>query len=164
MLNDFVRKGSPLEVPETRKMLPRLVQELERARGQRMPVIYLCDAHAKDDREFERMHWPPHAIKGSKGAEVVEELKPLPGDTMVKKKSYSGFHGTTLQRVLERLSAEKLILTGCVTNICILYIAYEAVVRGYAVKVMKDCVAGLNRNDQTFALRQMERVLGVEVV
>jgi nicotinamidase-related amidase len=82
----------------------------------------------------------------------------------VRKKSYSGFHRTTLQRILKKLSIEELILTGCVTNICILYIAYEAVVRGYSVKVMKGCVAGLNKRDHNFALQQMERVLGVKVI
>jgi len=164
MLNDFVQQGSPLEVPGTRRILPRLKQELTKARRKGIPIIYLCDAHEKDDREFERMHWPPHAVKGSRGAGVVEELKPLPGDILIRKKSYSGFHGTTLQRALTKVSAEKLILTGYVTNICILYIAYEAVVRGYEVKVLKDCVAGINKHDHNFALRQMEKVLGVEVV
>jgi len=110
------------------------------------------------------MHWPPHAVKESRGAEVVDELKPLPGDTVIRKKSYSGFHKTALQQVLKKLSAERIILTGCVTNICILYIAYEAVVRGYSVKVLKDCIAGLNKRDDHFALRQMDKVLGVEVV
>jgi nicotinamidase-related amidase len=164
MLNDFVLKGAPLEVPETRKILPGLKQELAKARRKGIPVIYICDAHEKDDREFRLMHWPPHAVRESRGAEVVEELKPLPGDTMVRKKSYSGFHRTVLQRVLRRVSAKELILTGCVTNICILYIAYEAVVRGYSVKVLRDCVAGLNRRDHNFALEQMERVLGAEIV
>ena len=95
---------------------------------------------------------------------MVKELSPFPGDTIVNKKSYSGFYRTALLKVLKRLAVEKIILTGCVTNICILYIAYEAVVRGYDVTVLKDCVAGLNRSDHTFALRQMKKVLGVEVV
>lgn len=164
MLNDFVQKGSPLEVPETRRIIPRVKQRLLRARRKGIPVIYICDAHDKNDREFERMHWPPHAVKGSKGAEVVEELKPFPGDIIVKKKSYSGFDRTTLNRILKKLGVEELILTGCVTNICILYIAYEAVVRGYTVKVPKDCVAGLHEDDHNFALRQMGEVLGVEVI
>ena len=164
MLNDFVLKGSPLEVPDTRKILPLLKQKLVRARKRGIPIIYLCDAHDKNDREFERMNWPPHGVKGSKGAEVVKELSPLPGDTIIKKKSYSGFYRTALLKVLKRLAVEEITLAGCVTNICILYIAYEAVVRGYAVKVMKDCVAGLDRYDHTFALRQMEKVLGVEVI
>jgi nicotinamidase-related amidase len=164
MLNDFVLKESPLEVPDTRKILPLLKQKLVRARKKGIPIIYLCDAHDKNDREFERMNWPPHGVKGSRGAEVVKELSPLPGDTIVNKKSYSGFYRTALNRVLKRLSVEEVILTGCVTNICILYIAYEAVVRGYDVTVLKDCVAGLDRYDHNFSLRQMEKVLGVEVV
>jgi len=164
MLNDFVLKGAPLEVPATRKILPSLKQRLGRARKEGIPIIYLCDAHDKNDREFEKMHWPAHAIKGSKGAEVVEGLKPLPGDRIIKKKTYSGFYRTTLEQTLKKLGVKELILTGCVTNVCILYISYEAVIRGYRVKVFKDCIAGLNKDDHHFALRQMEKVLGVEVI
>jgi nicotinamidase-related amidase len=164
MLNDFVLKGSPLEVPETRRILLGLKQRLVRARKKGIPIIYLCDAHDKNDREFQRMHWPAHAIKGTKGAEVVKDLNPLPEDIIIKKRSYSGFYRTTFQHVLKKCKVEEIILTGCVTNICILYIAYEAAVRGYTVTVLKDCVAGLDWRTHNFALQQMEGVLGVKVV
>ena len=61
------------------------------------------------------------------------------------------------------LGATGLVLTGCVTNICVLYTAYDAVIRGYRVTVPADCVAPLDPADGAFALRQMEQVLGVKV-
>jgi nicotinamidase-related amidase len=163
MLNDFVLPGAPLEVPATRAILPALRARLDDARARGVPVIYLCDAHRPDDPEFARMNWPPHAVKGTGGADVVAALTPLETDPVVEKFSYSGFHHTGLEGILQALGIESLVLTGCVTNICILYIAYEAVIRGYRVTVPAGCVAPLDPADGAFALRQMEQVLGVTV-
>jgi nicotinamidase-related amidase len=163
MLNDFVLPGAPLEVPAARTILPALRMRLDAARARGVPVIYVCDAHRPDDPEFARMGWPPHAVKGSKGAEVVKELAPLETDPVVEKTSYSGFHHAGLEGILQALGIERLVLTGCVTNICILYTAYDAVIRGYQVVVPADCVAPLDPADGEFALRQMEQVLGVTV-
>jgi len=164
MLNDFVREGAPLEVPATRTILPALVKRLADARAKGMPVIYIGDAHAPDDPEFARMGWPPHAVKVTPGSEVVEELAPLASEPLVEKTAYSGFHRTTLQELLVERGITDLVLTGCVTNICILYTAYDAVIRGYNVCVPIDCVAPLDPADGEFALKQMEQVLGVQVM
>lgn len=163
MLNDFVREGAPLEVPATRAILPALTARLAAARSVGIPVIYICDAHRPDDPEFVRMGWPPHAVKGTPGASVVNELAPLETDPVVEKTAYSGFHHTGLEGILQASGVSSLVLTGCVTNICILYTAYDAVLRGYRVTVPVDCVAALDPADGDFALRQMARVLGVTV-
>ncbi len=164
MLNDFVLRGAPLEVPDTRKIVPALRRRLARARRDGELVVYVCDAHRKDDREFARMGWPPHAVEGTPGAAVVAALAPEPGDRVVEKRTYFGFHKTALDAVLRDKGIRELLLAGCVTNICILYIAAEAAVRGYDVTVDERYVAGLSRKDHLFALDQMEAVLGVRVV
>lgn len=164
VLNDFVLKGAPLEVPSAREIISNIRIEIEKARERDIPVIYICDSHDEDDSEFERMGWSPHAIKGTKGAQVIEELKPIPQDKVINKKSYSGFFETLLDEVLKEGEISKLLVTGCVTNICILYTVADAVQRGYKVAVLKNCVAGLNPHDHELGLRQMKEVLGVEIV
>lgn len=163
MLNDFVREGAPLEVPAARKIMPALQKRVAEARARGVPVIYVCDAHRPDDPEFSRMGWPAHAVKGSRGAEVIAGLAPLETDPVIEKTTYSGFHHTGLEGILQALGVERLVLTGVVTNICIFFIAYDAVIRGYEVTVPADCVAPLDPADGDFALRQMEQVLGVTV-
>jgi nicotinamidase/pyrazinamidase len=163
MLEDFVRAGAPLEVPKTRQILPALRRRLSRARKEGELVVYVCDSHRKNDPEFARMGWPPHAVAGTRGAAVVREIAPDPGDVVVEKKSYSAFHGTHLSSVLRRHGIRSLSLAGCVTNICILYTAYEAAVRGYDISVDESFVAGLAERTHRFALDQMENVLGVRV-
>ena len=164
MLEDFVRPGAPLEVPKTRRILPALRRRIRGARRRGELVVYLCDAHRKNDPEFARMGWPPHAVSGTQGAAVVGELSPEPGDVVVEKKSYSGFHRTGLANVLRRHGIRSLFLSGCVTNICILYTAADAAMRGYGVTVEERLVAGLDRKNHAFALDQMEKVLGVRVL
>jgi nicotinamidase/pyrazinamidase len=163
MLNDFVRKGAPLEVPETRKILPALRRRVAKARKDGELVVYVCDTHRKKDPEFARMGWPPHAVEGTPGAAIVAALAPEPGDVVVEKRTYSGFHKTALDTVLRRNGVSELALSGCVTNICVLYTAADAAMRGYGVTVDERLVAGLSPRTHAFALGEMERVLGIRV-
>ena len=164
MLNDFVLPGAPLEVPETRSIINNIQNRVKAARDNRHPIIYVCDNHAPDDPEFSRMGWPPHAVRETEGAQVIGDLAPQEMDPIIHKTSYSGFLHTGLDGLLQSLKINHLILTGCVTNICILYTAYDAVVRGYDVTVPADAVANLDPGDGAFALKQMTEVLGVKVV
>lgn len=164
MLNDFVLAGAPLEVPEARQILPALKRRIASARRKKEPVIYVSDAHAKNDKEFQRFGWPPHAVRGTKGAEVVKELAPKEGDIVIEKKSYSGFYRTSLERTLKKLGISRISIAGCVTNICVLYTASDAVLRGFDVTVDEGLVAGLDRRSHVFALDQMRDILGVDVI
>lgn len=52
MLNDFVLKGAPLEVPRARQIISHIKKRLARAAREHVPVIYVCDRHRKEDPEF----------------------------------------------------------------------------------------------------------------
>ncbi len=157
MLNDFVKEGAPLEVPAARGIVPNIAKRMKDARNSNTSVIYLCDSHGKDDPEFKA--WPRHAVKGTAGSRVIDELKPEQGDIIIPKTSYSGFYNTDLNEKLKSLDVDELIITGCVTNICVLYTSVDALMRGYYVKVPEDCVAALERDDHLFALKQINKVL-----
>jgi nicotinamidase-related amidase len=163
MLEDFVRPGAPLDVPATRAILPALKRRIAKARRENELVIYLCDAHRKNDPEFTRMGWPPHAVEGTPGSAVVSSISPEPGDVVVEKRSYSGFHRTNLDSVLRRNGVGSVTVAGCVTNICILFISAEASVRGYDVTVEERLSAGLDEASHRAALDQLEKVFGVTV-
>lgn len=164
MLNDFVLEGAPLEVPDTRRVIPVIKKEIKDAREGHKPVIYVCDAHDPDDKEFSKFGWPSHAVKGAEGAKVVYEIKPEAGDIIIEKKTYSGFYNTELDSVLKKLDIDSLRLTGCVTQICVMFTASDAVLRDYKVTVVKDGVAGLAPEDHEAALRIMKNVMGIVIV
>jgi nicotinamidase/pyrazinamidase len=164
MLNDFVLPGAPLEVPETRCVIKNIRREIDHAHAEGNPVVYVCDAHEPDDKEFRKFGWPVHAVKGTKGAAVVQELTPSPKDIVISKNTYSGFYGTKLEDTLKKLGVDSLRLTGCVTHICIMFTAADAVLRDYPVAVVEDGVAGLAKEDHDAALRIMKSVMGVNIV
>jgi nicotinamidase/pyrazinamidase len=163
MLNDFVLEGSPLEVPDTRKVIPVIKREIEKARAEGRPVIYVCDSHEPDDREFIRFGWPAHAVKGTEGAKVIKELQPRENDIIIEKTTYSGFYNTGLDETLKKLGVDSLRLTGCVTHICVMFTASDATLRGYNVTVLKDGVAGLSPEDHEAGLRIMKNVMGARI-
>lgn len=163
MLNDFVLPGAPLEVPAARAIIPVIRNEIGKAHAVGNPVIYVCDAHEPSDREFRKFGWPAHAVKGTTGAEIIEELKPTGEDVVIYKRTYSGFFGTILDATLKRLGVDALRLTGDVTNICVLFTASDAVLRDYEVTVLENGVAGLAPEDHEAALRIMKNVLGVQI-
>jgi nicotinamidase/pyrazinamidase len=157
MLNDFVQPGAPLEVPGARSIIPAIQREIETARNENIPIIYINDSHHEDDPEMNV--WPLHAIKNTPGAEVVEELAPSDIDIIVEKTRYDGFYETDLDARLQSLTIEELILTGVCTEICIHYTGSSAIVRGYQVQVPDDCVAGLNEDNVRSAMNMLKVVL-----
>jgi len=163
MLVDFISPSGALYVGENgRKIIPSINFYLEKARRERMPVIYLCDHHRPDDPEFTM--FPPHCVEGTPGAEVIPELRPQRGELVIPKRRYSGFYGTDLDLSLRELEVKELILTGVCTNICILYTAADARMRNYKVIVPGDGVASFNEEAHQFALRELTQTLGVKVI
>jgi nicotinamidase/pyrazinamidase len=162
MLNDFVLEGAPLKIPHVEKIIEPVKRETEKARNEGYPVIYLCDSHNKNDREFKM--FPPHAVKNTEGSKIIEELKPQGTDIILRKSTFSAFFGTDLDKVLKRLNIKKLIFTGVATSICVLYTVVDALMRDYGVYIVEDAVIGLNPEDHRFALKQMERVLKVNII
>ena len=164
MLNDFVQKGASLEVPDTRNIIPAIQREIKDAHEKGDMVIYICDSHAPDDEEFDHFGWPSHGVKGTAGADIIDELKPSQQDSIIEKTTYSGFYKTKLDTTLKGLGVNTLRLTGCVTHICVMFIAYEAAIRGYRIEIVGDGVAGLAPEDHETALRIMQNVLRATIV
>ena len=162
MLNDFVLKGAPLEVARARTIIGNIKREIIKSRKKHIPIIYCCDGHRPADPEFSL--WPKHAVKGTVGAQVIDELKPHKDDYLITKPSYSCFYKTALDKLLKQLGITHVILTGVATNICILYTVAEASMRGDKVIIPENCVAALSQGDHQFALQQMKRVFQVEIM
>lgn len=163
MLNDFIEPRGSLYVGRAgEEIVEAIAQEVRRFREAGEPVIFICDHHLAADPEFAM--FPAHCVKGSRGAEVIDQLKPREEELVIPKRRYSAFFGTDLDLCLRELGVEELVLVGVCTNICVLYTACDARMRNYKVTVLKDGVASFDEEAHRFALEQMENVLGVQVV
>ncbi|MEW5944633.1 MAG: isochorismatase family cysteine hydrolase [bacterium] len=163
MLNDFVKEDGALYVGDTvKKIIPNIQKKVARCREENTPIVFVCDWHEENDPEFEM--FPPHCVKGTGGAEVHKDLRPAETDRVVRKRRYSGFFGTELDSILRDIGAARIELCGVCTNICVLYTAADARNREYGVEVDRKCVDSFDRAAHEFALKEMERVLGVKLV
>jgi nicotinamidase/pyrazinamidase len=161
MLRGFCEEGRPLYVGETiRQIIPNLHRLLEEEKAKGSHVIFLCDNHAPDDKEFEM--FPPHCIRGSEEAEIIPELRAF-ADDVVPKTRFSCFYGTDLEERLRALNPDKVIVAGVCTDICVMHTVADARSRDYLVEVPADCVATFDQEAHRYALRHMERVLGAKV-
>ncbi len=148
MLNDHLAPGRPMEVPRARDIVPALQRRLAEARARSTPIVYLCDSHEGDDGDG----LPDHARAGTEGAEVWPALAPQPGDRVVTKSGYGGFHGSDLGATLDALDADEIILTGCATEVGLMATATEALDRGFVVTVPADTQAGMTAMGEQLAL------------
>ncbi len=163
MIHDFAHEGGALYCgPSMQRIIPVIQGELERARSAGEPIVYLTDAHLPDDAEFQM--FPPHAIVGTDGAQIIPELAPAEADTVIPKRRYSGFFGTDLDITLREKGVDTLRLVGDCTNICVLYTAADARNLGYAVEVVEDGVTSFDEDAHRNALRELERTLGAKLV
>jgi len=162
MLNDFIRKEGRLYIGDKGKEIILVIQKrLEYFRKSGEPIFYICDNHHHDDQEFKL--FPSHCIKGTWGAEVIDELKPENNDIIIYKRRYSGFFQTDLDLTLRERGISKLELVGVCTNICVLYTAASARMLNYPVTIWKNAVTSFDQEAHNFALQQMKDVLGVTV-
>ena len=165
MLNDFVT--GKLEAKRAQRIIPNLKRLVEAARETNVPVIYNNDAHYPQDVEVTRK-WGNHAIKGTKGAEVIPELKPVENDYIVEKRTYSGFYETGLDPLLRSLykgeGAKTVILGGLHTNMCVRHTAADAFFRGYKIIVTEDGAEAFTQKDQEEGLKYLEYVYNAKIM
>jgi nicotinamidase-related amidase len=154
MQNDFVKPNGKLYVPTAQATVPAIRKLLEKARDANVPIIYTQDWHFKNDPEFRI--WGEHCVMNTWGAEIIDELKPMPDDILIRKRRYDAFFGTDLDYVLRHVvHADTLVIVGTVANICVLHTAGSAALNWYNVVVPIDGISALDEFDYYAALRQI---------
>ncbi len=152
MQNDFVRDEGTLQVKSAPDTVPAIGRLLELARDSGMRVAFSQDTHDPGDPEF--AIWPEHALRGTWGWEMIEELAPRDGELVVQKVRYDAFYGTELDHMLRLWGVKTILLCGTVANICVHYTAASAALRWYDVVIAKDAVSAVEPCDLEFSLRQ----------
>lgn len=157
MVWDFVDPSGALPVKDADELIPNINREIKNADV----LIHVCDEHREDDKEFEI--YPPHCIKGTKGALIVEGFKYFKLINFVHKKTrFSGFFNTDikgyskLEKILRQNNVDELLITGVCTEICVLATTLDALMRDYKVTLPKDCTKGLTDAGEMAALEFME--------
>jgi len=175
MLKDFVAPGGALYFESGHRIIPFVESELKKARAQKNLIVFLCDNHEINDREFQR--FPRHCVVGTRGAEIVRGLWP---DTqawksgggfeyIVPKRRYSGFFNTSLEHILRKHlsvpgSTAEVEVVGVCTSICVMDTVGGLANRDYEIIVPRAGVADFDNHAHEIALIRMETLYGAKIV
>lgn len=146
MQNDFVLDGAPMRMPMAPAIIGNIAAALDVFRKKRYPVVHVVRVHRGDgsDVEFFRkeiFRRTPFAVEGSRGADIVQDLSPLPGEYLIRKNRMSAFMFTDLDLLLRSLQVEDVFITGIQTPNCVRTTAFDAMAYNYRTYLIEDAVA-----------------------
>ena len=137
-------------------LLASAVEPLQRvlatAREIGMPIIHTREGHRPDmtdcpPAKFARGEFigtdSPKGrilIRGEYGHDIIDELRPAPGEDVVDKPGKGAFYATELQDLLDKGGIRSLLVAGVTTEVCVHTTVREANDRGYECLVLADCV------------------------
>lgn len=154
MLNDYCHEDGETLAANARAVIGNIAA-LVAAAGQRdAPVIHVNDNHGSWSADRRSLIERAYACSDTG---LVDPIVPADDAPFVFKARHSVFYGTSLEYLLDRERIERVVLTGQVTEQCILYSALDAYIRHYEVIVPSDCVAHIDDDLADAALRLMER-------
>jgi len=136
--------------------LPNMVRLQRACRRARIEVTYtVVESMTQDgrDRSLDYKITGFHVPKGSKDAEMVGELAPLPDEMVFPKTSSSVFISTNIDYVLRNLGTRYLIIAGCLTDQCVDSAVRDACDLGYLVTVPTDAVVTQSQERHDWSLR-----------
>jgi ureidoacrylate peracid hydrolase len=161
---------------------------MDLARAAAVPIVYLKHGHRADmsdlgdpdsphGRRQERLAigaavTAPDGrashllIEDTWNTEILLELAPKRGDTVVRKHRYSGFYETELDARLMELGARYLIVTGCTTSVCVESTIRDAMFRDYVCLLLEDCTGqpvfpGVPLASHEASMRVIEAMFGL---
>jgi nicotinamidase-related amidase len=142
--------------------IDQLVGVIAAARAAAVPVIFLGLSTAPETDSPGMALWMERrglaaadglAIcrAGTPGA-AFYELLPAPGDPVVLKSHYSGFHRTDMTAVIEKLGIDTLVVGGITTECCVDTTVRDAFVRELNVFLLADGTAAYDPEQHRYSL------------
>jgi len=181
MQRDFVDPGGFGEalgndVSLLRKAIAPIRKVLDATRGRAMLVIHTREGHRPDLSDLPASKKLRGRLKngigdpgpmgrilvrGEYGHDIVDELKPAPGEPVVDKPGKGAFYATDLDSVLHHRGIRQLVVCGVTTEVCVNTTVREANDRGYDCLVLEDCVGSYFPEFQRAALDMIKAQGGI---
>lgn len=177
MQRGFLDPGEAMEVAPAREIVPAIQGLLSLFRDKHLPVVFTEFVYSESVPVLIGSLHPEHrpaapgaprgfglpsssCLEGTPSAETVPALAPRPGEIVVRKRGYDAFAGTQLDTALRARNVTSLVVTGTMTDICVLATVTAALHREYRVTVVEDGVATLWPETQRAALDIIGRAYG----
>jgi nicotinamidase-related amidase len=162
MLNPYQHEDADELADSVAEIVETLAGLIDRVRdGDDVDVIYVNDNYG--DFTASRDDIVRKALDGAR-PDLIEPIVPDAHWPFLEKVRHSAFYATPLEYLLELLEAKRIILTGQVTEQCILYTALDAYMRHFDLTVPSDAVAHIDVDLGKAALRMMQSNMRATVV
>ncbi|GAB2973308.1 cysteine hydrolase family protein [Actinotalea caeni] len=165
--NEFTSPGGVLHdavapVMESTRMLDNTVELVEKARAAGVTIMHAPITFAPGYGELTRH---PYGIlkgvvdgnafvKGTWGAEIVDDLAPSEGDIVIEgKRGLDTFASTNLDFILRSKGIDTIVLGGFLTNCCVESTMRTGYENGFRVITLTDCTAATSQEEHDNALR-----------
>lgn len=155
---DFVFPAGALYVPGAEGILGPVSGLNRYAAAHGISVVSTMDAHSENDPEFKS--WPPHCVAGTTGQQkpagtLLDERVVIPNrqvsislnnarQFLLEKQALDCFTNVNLPALLGALAADRYVVYGVVTEICVRYAAFGLLNTGKRVELVTDAVRGLS--------------------
>lgn len=139
--NDFFTPEFTTAFPD---FTTNISQLLRFCRSQGLEVIHLREVFNKDGSDWlakYRLRGRAPCVRGTTGAEVLNEAQELAGEMVFEKQTMDGFLNTQLLDYLTTNNKRFLLTAGLATSVCVLFTSASAAQIGFLVAVVADCCA-----------------------
>jgi nicotinamidase-related amidase len=160
MLNSYEHDDAEQLTRNVEKIVEPVSALIERAGDHDVDLIYVNDNYGDWNSSQEEL--AKRALDGAR-PDLVEPLLPPDGADFVIKARHTIFYMTPLEYLLGQKEIGHLVLTGQVTEQCILYSALDAYVRHFDVSIPRDGVAHIHERLAKASLEMMERNMSAEI-
>jgi nicotinamidase-related amidase len=161
MLNTYEHEDAEALTQSVSTVVEPISRLVRRAGESGVQIIYVNDNYG--DWNSSREELAERAVNGAR-PDLVEPILPPDEADFVIKARHTIFYMTPLEYLLGQKDIDHLVLTGQVTEQCILYSALDAYVRHFKVTVPPDAVAHIHEDLADAALRMMERNMDARLV
>lgn len=176
---DFMVPGGALYTPGAELLTPRLSALSKLAEKSGIPIVSTTDAHAEDDPEFRV--WKPHCVIGTQGQQKLADtlidrqytlsteggsldpaLVGAAAQIIVQKQHVDCFTNPNLPALLRLLDAERFVVYGVVTEVCVLHAARRLLKTGAKIELVADAIQASDERAGREALDELTES-GVEL-
>ncbi|HEX4748797.1 MAG TPA: isochorismatase family cysteine hydrolase [Bryobacteraceae bacterium] len=163
---DFLYPAGALCVAGAEEIVPTLAKLTEFAAARKIQIISTTDAHLEDDAEFKV--WKPHCVAGTFGQQkeavtrlagmlVLGPAMPVSApQIIVEKRALDAFSNPHLSPLLDALRADRYVLYGVVTELCVRCAADGLLRTGARVELVMDAVKALSKSDEESFFRDFQ--------
>ena len=178
---DFIGKGGWLDargvdLAPLQKPIAPLQRVLKAMRAAGFPIIHTREGHRPDLSDLpENKRWRSaeggaeigaegplgrYLTRGSACHDIIPELYPEPGETVIDKPGKGAFVATDLDLVLSRGGIANLVVTGVTTDCCVQSTMRDANDRGYECLLLADCCAASKEANHLAQVEMLRHVGG----